>query len=294
MSTGRSIVDLFDEFQEAESFGLHRILSQTRYRGIPFDFERSVRVEASGVYPKRLLASLDIDDYRQAFSSDLLEPIDWMGAPSAYVQRIIAFFPKAWRIHFGWELGFQGWIGKIYLELCPRMATSCDRTQSVRFEPDQLLFLGYKWPLSDQRSGVVSKYKIHTHLPASQTLDRWREILAHGSSEHESRVADRLIDQLKSTDTLDPDLLLLEVSDEGSSRISYDINLYDLEQPIYAVRDFLIEMTQNVFSNSVQRQWADYLRSIAQQRLGHLAKGNDRNGSLFWTLYYGAVKVIPH
>ncbi|MFM8570911.1 MAG: hypothetical protein ACKOAU_04880 [Pirellula sp.] len=294
MSTGRLVEELLGEYSVAKVDSLHRILSHVRSRGVAFDLERSVRAEASGVYTKRLLISFDGEDFRAAFSSDLFAPLGWMGASSIHMQRLIVFFPKAWRIHFGWELGVQGWIGKIYLEMRPRVSTSDDKEASARFEPDQLLFLGYKWLLSTQGQGVVSKYKIHTHLPASETLDRWREILVRGNGGREHDAIGRLVERLKLSGTFDMDLLLLEVSDEGSSRLSYDINLYDLELDVGAVSDHLLELTRNAFSGAVQRQWSDHLSAIAHERLGHLATGQDRNGSLFWTLYYGAVRVITH
>jgi hypothetical protein len=87
-------------------------------------------------------------------------------------------------------------------------------------------------------------------------------------------------------------LLLLEVSDEGSPRVSHDINLYDLEQKVESIHKELVELTSMWSPSSVQQAWSAYLSSIAQERIGHLASGIDRNGSIFWTLYYGAIRVI--
>jgi hypothetical protein len=292
MRSNQSIQELLEEFKDAEPYGLHRVLFQARARGVQFDLERSVRVGPLGVYPKRLLVSFDSDSFHRAFSPDEFQPFRWMNPPSGNLSRLLDFFQNACRVHFGWELGDGGWIGKIYLELRPREIPARELQNEGRFEIGQLLFLGYKWSLSQQFQGVVSKYKILGHAPASEAVDLWRNlIVSNGRIQHSWRIG-QLCEHLRNTDCNDSDLLVLEVCDEGSARVSYDINLYDLEQPIASVGDSLVDLIAGETSEYLQRQWAEYVNSIRDERLGHLATGTDRNGSEFWTLYYGAVRVV--
>jgi hypothetical protein len=292
MRNGQSIQELLEEFSAVKDYGLHSVLRQARARGAEFDLERSVRVESSGVFPLRLLVSFEHEAFHQAFSPDVFLPCTWMNIPEESLDRLKTFFAKAWRIHFGWEQGVRGWIGKMYIELRPRQIVSHDPLTSDRFEPGQLLFLGYKWPLNGQGSSVVSKYKILAHLPAKESLDRWKQSLGTVSHGSEPDAVSRLVEVLSKRDLPKSRLLLLEVSDEGSPRVSHDINLYDLEQSVESIHDELVALTAMWSPSSVQQAWSASLRSIADERLGHLASGIDRNGSIFWTLYYGAIRVL--
>ena len=297
MRAGKSIQELIAEFIAMDAIGLQAVLLQAKDRGVEFDLERSVRVDASGVFPMRLLVSFESQAFHQAFSPDLFLPFTWMNLPNENLNRLRTFFPKAWRVHFGWELGVHGWIGKIYLELHPREivdndVANNDVATSGRFEPGQLLFLGYKWPLSGTASAVVSKYKILTHLPAREALEVWKGSVEQISREFEAEAYLNLVECLGGSCPENPDLLVLEVADEGSQRVSYDINLYDLEQSVESIQDVWMALFANSIPDSVQQAYRRYLGSIAQERVGHMACGLDRSGSTFWTLYYGACRVV--
>lgn len=297
MRAGKSIQELIAEFIALDAIGLQAVLWQAKDRGVEFDLERSVRVDAFGVFPMRLLVSFESQAFHQAFSPDLFLPFTWMNLPNENLNRLKTFFPKAWRVHFGWELGVHGWIGKIYLELHPREiddndVANNDVATSGRFEPGQLLFLGYKWPLSGTASAVVSKYKILTHLPARKALEVWKGSVEQISREFEAEAYLNLVECLGGSCPENPDLLVLEVVDEGSLRVSYDINLYDLEQSVESIQDVWMALFANSIPDCVQQAYRRYLGSIAQERVGHMACGLDRSGSTFWTLYYGACRVV--
>lgn len=292
MKMGSLVEKLIEEFSDLEPFGFQSLLYQCRTQGVVFDLERSLRIDRSGVYPNRLLVSLDSGDYQRANLHDLFGPCSGMKMPSNQLAQLQTFFPKAWRIHFGWELGSRGWIGKIYLELRPREIYQPELRSIKRLEPDQLLFLGYKWNLHNDAQGVVSKYKIRSHSSPRIAIGNWEESICSLSDEYGSSEVKNLIESLKKRETTNDPLLVLQVNDEGSTRVSYDINLYDLEQSIDSVRELVSGIIYQFFPLPVHQAAETYLASIASERLGHLATGVDRNGCVFWTLYYGAIRVV--
>lgn len=292
MKTGKSIEQLLIEFSELEPYGFSSLLLHCRACQVPFDLEQSVRIDRIGLFHQRLLVSLDASDYHRAFEEEKLSPFARMNVPSDKLQQLHTFLPKAWRIHFGWELGNHGWVAKSYLELRPRFLKNQELEPSERLAPNQLLFLGYKWPLNGMLPGVVTKYNILCHSPPREAITQWESSVLHLNQEYESSEFKSLTTLLKNCDTTEDPLLVLEVSDEGSARFSYDINLYDLEQTVDTVRDPFSSLIYRLFRESVYQYSKSYLESIAKERLGHLATGVDRHGSIFWTLYYGAIRVI--
>lgn len=293
MKPGQSIQELFEEFSELEAFGLHQLLLQCRSRGISFDLERSLRIDRSGVSSKRLLVSLDAMDYHRVFAETPFAIYDSMNMQRDQLEQLRNFFPKAWRIHFGWELGGNGWTAKSYLEMRPKVSrTEGASTHGESIDPGQVLFLGYKWPLLDGPAGVVSKYTVVTHSQAKQAIDCWEDSLLNLSNDYATAEWHSLTAILRNCSaTVDP-LLVLEVCDEGSARRSYDINLYDLEQTVDTIREPLSRVISPWLEQSAKQQMQQELRSISAAKLGHLATGIDRHGSMFWTLYYGAVHIV--
>lgn len=292
MKTGKSIEQLLTEFSELEPYGFSSLLFHCRACNVPFDLEQSVRIDPLGVFHKRLLVSLDAGDYHRAFAQDKLVPFIRMNMPSDKLQQLHVFLPKAWRIHFGWEQGIRGWTAKSYLELRPRFLENQGLDPSEQLAPNQLLFLGYKWPLVGMLPGVVSKYNILCHSPPREAITHWESSVLRLNQEYDSIEFKSLTNLLKNCDTTGDPLLVLEVSDEGSARFSYDINLYDLEQTVDTIRDPFSSLIHRSFRESVYQDSKSYLKSVAKERLGHLATGIDRHGSIFWTLYYGAIRVI--
>lgn len=291
MKSGHMIDHLLEEFAELEPWGLHALLLLCRRDQVDFDLEQSVRIDRSGVFPKRLLISFDSIDYHRALADDPFLPYARMQMPHGKLLQLQRFFSKAWRIHFGWELGPRGWIGKSYLEMQPRVSDKqMHPCQSL--DPDQLLFLGYKWPLEGDDLSVVTKYNILSHSPAKEAIRRWEECLAKLSDQYKTMEFKNLTNLLINCDTTSEPLLVLDVCDEGSTRISYDINLYDLEQTVDTIREPFGEVLFQAFGGGVLQDSTSYLSSIAAKRLGHLASGIDRNGFVFWTLYYGAIRAI--
>jgi|LakMenEpi03Aug12_release.lakeMendotaPanAssembly.Ray.scaffolds.fasta_scaffold16501_9 hypothetical protein len=290
MKSGQMIDHLLEDFAELEPWGLHALLLLCRRDQVDFDLEQSVRIDRSGVFPKRLLISLDSIDYHRALADDPFLPYARMKIPYGKLVQLQRFLPKAWRIHFGWELGPRGWIGKSYLEMRPRVSDKQYRYPSL--DPDQLLFLGYKWPLEGDGQSVVTKYNILAHSPAKEAIRRWESCLAKLSDQYKSMEFKNLTNLIINCDTTSEPLLLLDVCDEGSTRISYDINLYDLEQTVDTIREPFGGVIFRAFGEHVFQDSKLHLSSIATKRLGHLASGIDRNGFVFWTLYYGAIRVI--
>ena len=84
----------------------------------------------------------------------------------------------------------------------------------------------------------------------------------------------------------DAELLYLDVTEEGTSRKSFDVNFYRAKLRVEIVTAFLDRLGAHfrLPSDVVLGAFA----GIQDLRLGHIAGGVDRRGRDFLTIYYGA------
>ena len=79
-------------------------------------------------------------------------------------------------------------------------------------------------------------------------------------------------------------LMLLDVSEQGNARHSFDINLYDLGLTLSAVKS-LAPVLCDIYALDAQQVDA-FFGEHADKPLGHIASGLSRSGESFLTLYF--------
>jgi hypothetical protein len=80
-------------------------------------------------------------------------------------------------------------------------------------------------------------------------------------------------------------LQFLEVREQGNSRLSFDLNLYDAGLTLRDAQAPLAQLRQHFEVRAGQFQ-ALY-DQLSGKRLGHIAGGVHRGGEAFATIYYG-------
>jgi tryptophan halogenase len=223
---------------------------------------------------RRCLLSLAVP-HGSGFEGELHQICCTMNAPKPFLEAIGRFLPSAGHVHFGFERSGKTLIGKCYLEL----PTSEVAPENAR---ERLQFLGFKWSMDDPATAVVTRYRSVT--PAS-----WMDlstIMLNGTCENLRPGIRRLLRILQPDGELIEAATLLEIEEEGSSRKSWDLNLYDRQYCLSGIAEPWRQWCEVLgLPSSESEQW---LHQHQSEHLGHVATGVGRNGQSFVTIYYGA------
>jgi len=260
-------------------FGLTHLCTWSTARKLTCGIEQSVRMSPKIIETRRCLLSFSLEQAGHDAVADVQQICQAMNAPNMFLQSIARFINAAAFVHFGFEYSGATRIGKCYLEL-PPPAPSQPR-QSGRLQ-----FLGFKWSLQDSSIAVVSRYK-------SSLLQDWSEIkaLLLASTDYMLRpILDSLLQQIQpSSHKLMEIYPLLEISEEGSDRRSWDLNVYDGQWSLGQIQSSLLAAVETL--QIPQQDFFPWILPISSTALGHIATGIGRNGEPFMTVYYGAQGV---
>ena len=246
-----------DELQAVTRFA-------TEY-GIDFGVEHSVRFCAGEWFPQRQLLSFHAGDFSQAALGELLSALS-LNDPSA----LLRFFPGSEYVHFAAEACASVTICKCYLEL--DTANASPNAECIRF-------LGWKWatgPTADS-GHVLTQYR-------QQPVRSWQSVVDQIDTiaDLPSSVADMLhICRGKFPERLPQ---LLQVTESGSVRHSWDVNVYDSVVSLQEITPLLHALcdTWKIPVSSV----GDFLQPRQHALVGHLAAGIHRSGRPFLTVYF--------
>lgn len=251
-----------DFFQTHEFTQLRNTLLQ---RGIPFIFEWSAQMSRGRISDNRGLFSFPITAMGDDACSHTIELCRQWDASQSVLHTIAEYFPQASHVHFGLEFEETYRTAKCYLEF-----ESLTR------------FLGFKWSSDPAKSTVVSRYQ---HLQ----LAGWPTVQAHAcqaiQEPHRKPLQSLLRKIQAAAESIGSQTMsLLEVSDEGSERLSYDLNCYDFEITLSSIRDEC-ESLLTCF-DVPERDAHRWLESSSDHTLGHLAFGKNRHQQDFVTIYH--------
>jgi hypothetical protein len=251
-----------DFFQTHEFTQLRTTLLE---RGIPFIFEWSAQISRGRLSDNRGLFSFPITAMGDDACGHTMELCrQWDASPSV-LRAIAEYFPKASHVHFGLEFEEAYRTAKCYLEF-----ESLTR------------FLGFKWSSDPAKPTVVSRYQLlqladwpTAHAYACQAIQEPHRVPLRSLLRKIQSAAESIGSQTMS---------LIEVSDEGSERLSYDLNCYDFEITLSSIRDEC-ESVLNHFGVPAPdaHRWLD---SNTEHTLGHLAFGMNRHQQDFVTIYH--------
>lgn len=268
-----------------KSGGVGMILSMIRHVGslaASVGFERSFKATVGQLARDRFLLGVD----RPRNGTNLDESIERvciaLGMPPDHQEAFRHALVDANHVYFGAERDHQSVTVKAYLEfrdaVTRRIAAGHGEAQSYR------LYTGYKWVPANRFHCLVSHYQWYPFLPAADIVERVGRII--DAKKHAvlgsviSRVAQRALE------TVPPQAVqFLEVSEDGSARASFDINIYKAGYRLGDLRPLLLEAIEDLV---IPRDaFESLLQRVSGQRVGHLAAGLDRDGRYFFTVYYG-------
>ena len=260
-------------------FGLSELQTWAAARKLSCGLEQSVRLSQGILETRRCLLSFSLAEAGHETTRDVLHICRVMNAPEMFLQSIARFINAAAFVHFAFEYSGETRIGKCYLELPPPDATQ-------PFQSGRLQFLGFKWSLQNSSIAVVSRYK-------SSIVQDWSEIksLLLAATDHKMRVAvDSLLQQLQPSSQKATEIYpLLEISEEGSDRRSWDLNVYDGQWSLGHIQSTLLAAVATL--QIPHEDFFSWILPITSSALGHIATGIGRNGEPFLTVYYGARRV---
>ncbi len=259
-----------------EHLGWSEVRSWLQQNEMAFLFERSARFDADGLEPRRALVSIPTVSLTKNAATECLQICRAMRMPEHFYEVVSRMMSAAVFVHFGFEAAQDLRIGKFYLQ----KAVSENSNQGLEF-------LGFKWPIQCAAKCVVTRY----HRRTVERIESLIPLLLQPLPASHAGILEPLYERvLNSFAAAMPDedplsrVRLLEVTEEGSNRRSWDLNVYDLEQNVSCLADLLPDCLRALgFPSQGLQSWLKYSKDTT---LGHLAAGMSRSQQPFLTIYH--------
>lgn len=251
------------------------LLDLVSAQGIAYGREDSFKMSRGRLLADRFLLGLRTRDVPAQAVLDIAAGI---GMPEKFRAAFLARLGEADVVLFGVEDAEAGPIYKAYLEFWQKLRRAVMATGTR--EPT-LLNLGFKWRARDNSINTVSRYTCFPLLDLAAVLGRVREIYEARAEQPSYGVARHLIPLAARRNAA---LIYLEVSEEGTPRRSYDINLYKANLTLAAIEPILLEAASQY--GLPPGPFEALFSAIRPRLLGHLSGGMARDGSDFLTIYY--------
>jgi hypothetical protein len=252
------------------------LIDLAKAQDTPFGHEFSSKLCAGKISADRHLLSLPRDAFGDSPELLLFLLSSQLGLDTAWHDRMRQDWESSTHIHLGVEAHGTTNVWKVYFETPQSYADALGKQQTAWCRVHR----GYKWQAGASKSMVVSRYDalVNPSLPAR------RDLIAEalGSAPGLQETFTQMLEGLPG-DPGQP--MLLRVSDENSSRISIDVNLYPFGLTVGQCRSLLLSMAACCdISPAMMEAW---LEKFDREELGHLAAGCSAEGLPFVTLYCG-------
>jgi hypothetical protein len=246
-----------------------------------YGFERSVKLAAERLLGNRFLVTFSTAMLLEPAAARLLAICERLEMPGSLVQCLLEHFAEAKFVHFGFEENERSCLYKVYLEFWSNWEEELEKRAHAR-EPF-LLHLGLKWDVADGSRQTTTRYTCHPWLSVDQIQHRLAEVYMPPGAQTPLSVTQTMV-ELAARRIPSEKMLYLDVSEEGSPRRSFDLNLYKAGLRLRDLEGCLAP----VFAHyRVPREPLGRLLSQLDKPLGHVSGGLDREGRDFLTLYYG-------
>lgn len=250
--------------------------------GVGCKVERSVKIIPGKILSNRLLLGISKKNIPEDANAQILDLCGRMGIPENFRRDLGTHIAGANFIHFGYEEEEGICLNKVYLEFLDKVRAEIGNDQGNGIP--RLLYKAFKWDVSGRGTQAVTDYTLHPWLPASEMISRAASTLNAASDRDAMDILDGIVGL--AAERISPhDLLYLEVTEEGNSRKSFDLNMYRRGLQVAELYPLLGKIARRLgisykdFHNAYER--------IKFRKLGHVAGGKDRYGREFFTLYYG-------
>jgi hypothetical protein len=262
----------------AEAATLHTVI---RALGAPHGHERSIKFRDQAMLANRFLLTVARDDLGAKAVEVVLDACRRLGMSDEFLDAAARHLPSANLIHFGFEEEREG---RTYYKVYFEHEASFARAMTSATDEPFVLHHAFKWNVSDSREQVVARYLCHPRLPRQAILQRVAAVYAG----RQERTPWHLLCELVTAAARrvpDQQIMYLDVTEDGTDRKSFDVNVYRAGFAVQSVAPFLERLAAHfrVRPDAVTELFAPVLGV----QLGHLAGGVDRHGRDFLTIYFG-------
>jgi hypothetical protein len=253
--------------------------------GVPYHYERSVRMHKRALLDNRFLLTIDVGDIPGDRVKRTLEICDRLQMPAAAREAAAGNFAIAKCVHFGFEADESSIIAKFYLE----RDVPADEARRARDRGEPvLLYLAFKWDLEKEVT-VTTRYWWHPYLPLDEIEKRLADVYREGP-QISFEIARATLALTRGRVT--PEVLQYnEVQEAENARRSFVLSLYNAKLQVKDLQHLLHRMREH-FAVAPDQLQALY-DQIKSKPLGHLAGGVHRKGEDFFSVYY-RVDMLPH
>ena len=270
--------------------------------GVPYGFERSIKVNESGLAGGRALITFHRDDLQWAGGWSAIENLlSQCGLDARFYRQLSTAFARAELIHFGLEGAMplvtqEPWalpsasdssgsspVTKIYFE-----SPAVEDSDALWWDPNwpqggpRPLYLAYKW--QSGAAPIVSHYGFYPAHSAFRVPEVVRQSQS-GLSQPMRDAIDRLLDICNIPGERLPEHLLT-VTEPANSRQSVVVNVYSSGLVLGECAAALTTLLDALAPTSAA-QCKQWLTSNEHCHLGHLSWGCGRENEPFVGCYYG-------
>lgn len=247
--------------------------------GCPYYHERSFRISDQSLAANRFLLTLNSKSIRSDFREAVLGICHQLSMPADLQRQAEDALPEAKAVHFGFE-GDGRLLYKVYLE----RRDAHDEGEHAAPGTPILLHIAFKWDskASDQRA--ISRYQWYPNLSVPQIAQRMAAIFGGNQTSPSFRISRSVLEMAAGGMNL-KGMQYLEVKEDGNSRLSFDLNVYNAGLQLKDLQPQLSHMREQFGIRPGEFQ-ALY-DQIKTRIFGHLAGGIHRNGKEFFNVYYG-------
>jgi Protein of unknown function (DUF3467) len=263
---------IYGSIDEEALAGGKLLLGLVRDLGVPHGFEYSFKMCEGLLLADRFLITMTKASLGKDYRRRVIELCTKLRAPASFLEAMDGSISEAHMLHFGFEASETGGMHKVYLEF----------PLSALTEPT-LLHTSYKWDPLRSESHTIGAYVRYPLLSYEETTERVRDLLAGCRKPGAFEIADEFL--RLAMPRLKNSFHYLEVTEEGTPRRSFDVNLYSASLTMGDIRPLLLRLAAR-YSLSIE-EFSARLDTVEKTRFGHLTGGIDREGRDFFTIHFG-------
>ncbi|WP_269930473.1 hypothetical protein [Aminobacter sp. HY435] len=247
---------------------------------VPFGLERSIKLGVGVINEDRFLAIM----HKSSLGVDPMARLAWvagkLGMPEAMLNVLASRIADADIVQFGYEGGVAG-VYKVYLEF-PADVRAVRVAGAARAARDVLVHLAVKWRALAPHEAAISRYVWPAEARGVAAIDA--RLAGQANRESPSGQAARAIVEHARYRCEDDRIFFLDVSEDGSPRRSFDVNVYAAGLAVHEVEPALRGLAR---AYGLDSEMERMLMRLGPVSLGHISGGRARHGQDFATLYFG-------
>lgn len=250
---------------------------------MPHGYERSIKLRDQGMLGNRFLLTVGRDDLGANAVDRVLDVCRRLEMSDEFLDAAARLLPSASVIHFGFEEEREG---RAYYKVYFESGEAFARAMASPWPGGEpfVLHHAFKWNAAHRGEQVVARYVCHPRLARQALLQRIADVYA-GVRE---RTPWHLLCELVTAATRrvpDEQIMYLDVTEDGTDRKSFDVNVYRAGFAVNSVAPSLERLAAHfrLSAKTVDEAFA----GVLSLQLGHLAGGVDRHGRDFFTIYFG-------